>query len=353
VPGLPDSGMTLYALERIDDAASLTRSLLLPVRARQWLKLSVVVAFVGLGSGGGGVENLVSNVPSAASAGTVPGVNIELGSVTLPENVLGVVAVVIATVILLGLVFAAVGAVMEFVFVTALRDREVSIRSTARSHLRQGLGLFGFRLLLGATVAVFVGTAALGLFWNEVTTVLDGGELALDPASVALRAAVVGLVGFVVGVPVALVHGLTTEFVVPVMLETDRGVLGGWTRFWQALRNDFAQFGAYLLVGFALRVVTAIAAGIVLGLLAVLALIPFAVVAFVVGIGALAGGSAATTTVVVLVLLGLAYLTVVVALAGIVYVPVRAFHRYHALLVLGDVDPEVDVIGAIRPPLSA
>lgn len=344
---VPD--MTLYAIERIDDAASLVRSLLFPFEAWLWLKLAVVTAFVGLGTGGGGIEGIFSNVTSTPTVGvTTP----DIGDVTLPENLLVILGVILGVLVLVGLVLAAVGAVMEFVLVTALRDREIAIRRTAGRHARQGLGLFGFRFVLGAVASVLVGGTAVALFFGEITTALAGGQIDVDPGSAVLRGSLVGLVGLVVGLPVVLVHGLTTEFVVPVMLGTDRGVLAGWRRFWPVLREDLVQYGTYVLIAFVLRIVTAIAAGIVVGILSVLALIPVALVAVAVGVGALAGGAVSTGTVVGLVVLGVAYLGIVVAISGVVYVPVRAFHRYHALLVLGDTDADLDVVAGIRPPLS-
>ena len=61
--------MTWYAIERIDDAVSLTRSLLFPFEAGLWARLAVVVFFVGIGSGGGSnVGSSVSNVPSAGTS---------------------------------------------------------------------------------------------------------------------------------------------------------------------------------------------------------------------------------------------------------------------------------------------
>jgi hypothetical protein len=209
-----------------------------------------------------------------------------------------------------------------------------------------------FRLVLGAVAVGLVGGTAVALFWTELSTLWAGGEITLDATSALARGALVATVAFVVGVPVALVHGLTTEFVVPVMLRTERGVLAGWKRFWPVLTDNLAQYVVYLFVAFVLRIVTAVAAGIVLGILAAVALIPFAVVALAVGIGTLTSGTIPTATAAVFVLLVLAYLAVLVALSGVVYVPVRAFHRYHALLVLGDTEPEVDVIEAIRPPIS-
>lgn len=345
--------MTLYATERIDDAVSLTRSLLVPVDAWLWVKLAFVVAFVGLGSGGGGSVSWVTNVPSTASTGgQIPGVDFQFEGVTLPENALAIALVLLAVLLVFGLVFAFVGAVMEFVLVRALADRAVSVRQSFRRYARQGLSLFGFRLLLGILGTVLIGGTAVALFWSEISTALAGDPVSIDLASVAVRAALVGLVGLVVGTPLALAHGITTVFVVPVMLRRECGVLAGWRRFWPTLTGQLTQYVVFLLVSFALHVATTIAAGIVTGILAVVLLIPFAAIGLALGLGALASGTITTATLLALVALALVYGAVLTVVGAFVYVPVRAFHRYYALLVLGDTDEELDVVAEIRPPLE-
>lgn len=345
--------MTLYATERIDDAVSLTRSLLFPVEWRLWAKLAVVGAFVAAGSGGGGALSSVTNLPSTAgSVGSVPDVRFDFGEVVLPEGVFVVGALLVGLVILLGLAVAAAGAVMEFVFVEALASGRVRIGAWFRRYARRGLRLFAFRLVLGAIATVLVGGTALALFWPEVSTVLSGGEITAGAASLLARGFAVVALGLVVVLTVGLTHGMTTEFVVPVMMRRDCGVLAGWRRFWSTLRSQLTQYAVYLLVGFALRVGTAVGAGIVISILAAVILIPFAVVGLGLGLGALAGGVLSVGLIVGLFVLAAGYVLALVLVSAAVYVPVRAFHRYLALLVLGDTDADLDVLGDRRPPLE-
>jgi hypothetical protein len=143
---------------------------------------------------------------------------------------------------------------------------------------------------------------------------------------------------------VALTNGFTTEFVVPIMLREDRGLLAAWRRFWPTLAGQWKQYGTYVLVAFGLHVVTEIAGSIVIGIAAVALAIPFAIVAVPVGFGVLQGGTITAGAIVLLVaLLGL-YLLVVFLAAAAVYVPIKVFHRQFALLVLGDTNEEFDVL---------
>jgi hypothetical protein len=344
--------MTLYAAERIDDAVSLTRSLLFPADWRLWAKLALVGAFVAAGSGGGGAVSSATNLPSTAgTVGDPPRIEFEPGQVVVPEGILLAVVAVVGALVLFGLAVAAVGAVMEFVLVEALASGEVRLRAWTRRYARRGLRLFGFRLVLGGVATVLVVGTALALFWPELSTALAGGGIDAGAASIVGRVLVVVGLGLTVGLPVALVHGVTTEFVVPVMLRRDCGVLAGWRRFWSTLRTQLTQYGAYLLIGFALRVGTAVAAGIVVSILAVVVLVPFAAVGLALGLGALAGGTLSLALVLGVVVLAAGYVLALVLVSATVYVPVRAFHRYFALLVLGDTDAELDVLGERRPDL--
>jgi hypothetical protein len=72
------------------------------------------------------------------------------------------ITVLVVATILLGLVFALVGAIMEFVFIESLRTGDVSIRRSWSDRWRQGLRLFGFRIAIGLpALGLFVGWLAV------------------------------------------------------------------------------------------------------------------------------------------------------------------------------------------------
>jgi len=78
-------------------------------------------------------------------------------------------------------------------------------------------------------------------------------------------------------------------------------------------------------------------------------LVPFAIVAVLVGVGVLQGGVLTAASIAVLAGLLIAYLLVVFVAAAVIYVPIRVFHRQFALLVLGDTNAEFDVLADRRP----
>lgn len=332
--------MPLYALEDVDDAVAATKAFLLPVDRTRWAKLALVAFFA---AGPGVNANLFQfNAPADAGVGVPPG-----GLPSLPEfgpRVWLLVALVVAATLLLGALFLLVGSIMEFVLVESLRHEEVAIRRYWGERWRQGVRLFGFRLVLG--LLTFGGAAVLAALF-VVPLLFDVGPgigvpgIGLSVVAFVLLLPVVAVLALLVG----LLNGFTTVFVVPVMIVEDCGVLAGWRRLWPTITGDPGQFLAYAVVGFVLSIAGGILAAIAVGVAAVLLLIPFGV------LGAIGFGLFTVVPplgVGVLAVVGLLFgLSVLVAVA-LAQVPVVTYLRYYAMLVLGDVDPELDLVGERR-----
>jgi hypothetical protein len=322
--------MALHAFDDIDDAVDATKSLLLPFDLRRWFRFAIVTLLAGgatvaspFGTGGNAVS------PSEPGMGG-----------TVPERVLLLVAAVVLVALLIGLILGLLGSVMQFVLFDALRTKSLEVRAGTRRYLGKGVRLFGFRLALALVVVLPIA----GLF-----------ALAFLSQSAAVFLLLLAL--FFVFVPLAivlgLVNGFTTMFVVPIMLTEDRGVLAAWRRLWPALRSNLKEFGAYALMGFVLNLAVGFIAGIVAAIAAFLLLIPFGLVvgipAFLLagpgGLG-LAGGA-------VIAVGALFYGLTLLLVVGYVQVPLQAFVRYYAALVLGDVEPELDPIEDVRREVRA
>lgn len=324
--------MAFHAVDDIDDAFEATRAFLLPFDAGQWLGLAVITFFLGgvganfpsgdLGGGGGGVPD--------GPGGPSP---------SLPEldgALLAALLVVALLVVLLVVLFAVVGAVMEFALVESLRTEEVHVGRYARRHLGNGLRLFGFRLAL-ALVALLVIAASLG-----VVVLLLGGPAALANLGSILVLVLLGLpLVLVVGVVYVVANGFTTTFVVPVMILDDRSVLGGWRRFWRTLRDEWTEYLVYVGLAFVLHLAVGVALAIVLGIVGVVLFVPLAVVGVV---GLFAAGTVSPVALVAVAVVGILAFLVFLAVGAVVRVPVVAFFRYYALLVLGDTDADLDLI---------
>lgn len=252
--------MPYSAVDALEDAYRATKGLLWPFKWRRWLALAVVFFF------------------ASGAAGFDPGANV--GVVDLPTPPAGpglepgpgtgfvfdplVVVALVAGAVVLAAVFAIVGAVMEFVFVRAVVTREVRLREDARTNVGKGLSLFGFRLLIGLlALAAVLFLAALVLGTGLVGLVV-----------VALLSPVLAA-GFV---SLYLLHRFTVDFIVPVMLVEDVGVVAGWRRFGAELRAETTEDAVYALVRLAFGVAASLVVGVGFVLVALVVGVPFAAV---------------------------------------------------------------------------
>ena len=317
--------MALHAVESVEEAFGITREFLTPIDVRRWLKLALVVFFVGSGVSVPTAQFNTSTPPGDISNGDIP--------VSLPVDVVTLVIALVAAGLLLGGLFALIGAIMEFVLIESLRTGEVSLRRHWRRRWRQGLRLFGFRIVIGLPMlALFAGWLAL-----LIVPFLTGR----DP-TIPATAFLVGLpVVVLIGVLYALVSGFTTVFVVPLMIQADSGVLAAWRRLWGSIKTAWKQYLAYVVIAFLLTVAAGIVASIVVGVIALVLLIPVLIVAAV--MHAIVPLSS-TAGIVVLVALALLFGLSMLVIGTLAQVPVVTYLRYYALLVLGDIEESFNVL---------
>ena len=321
--------MPYSAADAVEDAYDATRDLLFPFELRRWLALAVVVFFVSGATGFEANANLgLVDLPTPPGPAPGPGPAMPGYAADLP-----VVVAVAAVVVLLALALAFVGAVMEFVFVRSLATREVRVREYFGANTSKGLSLFLFRFLLG--LVVLAGVVFLAVL--VVGAGLAGFLL------VALLSPVV-LLGFAA---LYLLHRFTVDFVVPIMLVDDVGVVEGWRRLVPELRAETAEYAVYAVLRLALGFAASVVAGVGFGLVALAVGIPFAVVAAVLAFLEATAGYAVAAP---LLFATVAVYAVAVTAVGVVLVqtPVSTYLRYYALFVLGDVSPEYDLLEAIR-----
>jgi len=318
--------MALPAIENVGDAFSVTRNFLFPFELRRWLKLAVVVLFLG---GGVSAPTAQFDVPRTAD----PSVGTELP--TVPFETMTVVVALVGGLVLLGGLFALIGAILEFVFVESLRTGEISIRRHWSRRWRQGLRLFGFRIAIGLfALAVFAGWILL-LFAPVLSATVD-------PIVPFVTLLFVGLpIVFLVGVLYALVASFTTAFVVPIMIQTDGGVLSAWGVLWSSITAHPKQYLAYVVIGFLLTVAAGIAGSLVVGIVALMGLLPLALLGAIMYFTATLSSTAGL---VALAGVGLLIAAVVFVFWAVIQVPIVAYLRYYALLVLGDIDESLDLI---------
>ncbi len=326
--------MALHAAQNVGDAFTVAREFLLPFDFRRWLKLAVVAFFIGGGMNFPGAQFNTSAGSERILAEGIP--------ISPPTELVPIIAAVVAVVVGIGLLFAIVGAIMEFVFVESLHSGAVSIRRYWSRRWRQGLRLFGFRILIGLPMfAIVIGW--LALFFVPLLTGVAGPILPFG-------AFILGIpVIFVLGLLYGLVSAFTTVFVVPIMIKNDCGVLAAWRPLWGSIKAEPKQYLAYAVIGFLLTIAAGILTSVAVGLGAIVVLVPLglfaAITYFTVSFSSTVGFA-------ILVALAVVFVAAIVLLSALVQVPVVAYLRYYALLVLGDIEAEFDIIPERRDALD-
>ena len=345
--------MALSALESVEDAFDGTKRLLWPFARGTWFRLAAVMLFVGAGGfsptsflnfgmfPGDGTGEPPGQQPEPQPGGPDPGA---LTPELTPELLVFLVLFVLLAVAVF-LLWQIASAVIEFVFVESLGAEAVKLREFFTGNVRPGVRLFLFRtgvslLVFGGLVVALLAVGILVGGW-PVTQWDEDAILALVFLGIPL------LLGaaFVLG----LVLGLTTTFVVPTMLAEDRGVFSAWRRFLGVVADEPVEILVYLVVNFVLGIAIGLATGaltlallIVVGVPALLVSLP---VLLTVGVTPLGG------TVLLVVWLAAGVLFFVASL--LIAVPFQTFRRYYALLVLGDVDADLDVVPTTRAAVRA
>jgi len=173
-----------------------------------------------------------------------------------------VIAAIVGVVFLFILALTLLSETLRLVLYDALRTQTVRLRKPFRRRFGQAVRLFGFKLGVSAAFAIpFVVIGA--------TIALTGFDLGGGPALIvgALLAAVIGILS---SIAYLVINRATNEFVAPIMVLTDSGVLDAWRQFWPVLRGNLAQFGVYVVVHFllllAISIGQSILAVIILGI---------------------------------------------------------------------------------------
>ncbi|MFC5135109.1 MULTISPECIES: DUF7544 domain-containing protein [Haloferacaceae] len=352
--------MSWSAVDAVDDAVEATRRFLFPFSLVRWAKLALLVLLMGGGvrtnvsvpffpnpeftTGPGGPGGPEGGSTEGSSGDPLFGPNGLQGDVGFEAVDMSLVIALVAVIVAVAIAFSIASISLRLVFYDALRTNEVRLWRPFVGRLRQALGLFVFSTLVSLVMAVPV-----------VVAVLAEVDVGWGPAD-TLGSAVAGLPTWGIGVLVALavllavvvlfVLRFTYEFVVPVMVLRDVGVLAGWRRFRPTLRESWVEFLLYLVVHFFLGVGISVAESFVFlfvgGLVAV-----FAGVAVLIAGGLLGGLPAVTGTTA-----GLAVLAVVVVIAVlallILLLPVRILTRTYLIAyevsTLGGIDPELALL---------
>ena len=316
------------AFSVLDATINRTKSLLWPFNLGVWLRLAVISFFIG-GTGGG------FNVPSGGPSYNVPGGEIPgLGEALLSN--LGIILLIIALFFVFLVVIWLIGAIFQFVFVDCLRTGEVSLGRYFRPRTGKGIRLFLFQLGLGLIIFLIVAVPVALLIITAGGFESRIASLAVVPFMLIFIAGI-----FLLALLVGLIMLFTIDFVVPIMIRDDCGVIDGWRSCWRVIRSEWKQALVYAIAKFLLGIAVAILMLVAVVIAALALAIPFVIIGILV---AAAGGS-----VPVYIALLVLFFVIMLPVALLISVPFITFLRYYSLEVLAAIAPEYALLPGVSP----
>ncbi|WP_342304998.1 hypothetical protein [Methanolobus sp. ZRKC5] len=328
--------MSWYVIDAVDRAIERTRTCLIePFDIWKWLKLAIIVLFIGgVGSGFNGGGNGGPYGGSEPDLSGIPQGFIEIIS-NFYEHLMsysGVTLVILAIVFifLFALLLSLIGSVMEFVFVESLVHNDVRIREYFSRYLVKGVALYVLRIIVVLGVLLVFAILALPLFF--IIGGMNGGIDNLGAASIALL--IVGI--FAIIFVIAIIAGIIGSFVnlaIPVSMYSECNIFSSLFRVFGQFRSDWKQMAIYWIG----RLVLAIAVGILLAILAIIAMIALGILLLIVDLILYFGFSAifADTTVWILFIpILVVEFIMFIFMMAFVGMPASVFMKYHMLTFL-------------------
>jgi len=331
--------LPISAVDAISPALLHTKKQLFqPFRLGQWAKLAVVGLLAGeLGSSGGcnrGFTNF--NLPHGDSSRHFLGQTMQGGS--MPDWSManlaiyaGLIAALVASLLVLGIVLMYVGSVMRFILFDSVLTGDCRVGEGWSR--RQGPG---FRYFVWKLLYILASLAFFGVVIGIPAAFAVAGGWFKEPGEhvgpLILGGILLSLVVLIFSLVAAVVFVLTKDFVVPQMALEGIGAFEGWRRLWAMMREEKGDYTIYIVMKIVMAIAAAVMIGVVTLILGLFFVVPTAMLGVV---GVLAGKSAGLTwnagTITLAVVVGCILLFFFLYLIAVVSVPVIVFFPAYSI----------------------
>jgi hypothetical protein len=346
--------LPISAVDAITPALNHTKKQLIePFRFGQWVRL----AFVGLFAG---------------EAGSCNGINYNGGSpntnngnhsahfaaadwwAQLSQHHALMITLIVLSVLLvlcLAIVLIYVSSVMRFVLFDSVVRKECRVRKTWRERREIGSRYFVWQIGVGfielGILIVVLGLPALGAWmlgcFNHPSSHL---------ATFILGIAVFALVFIFLAILFAVFDAMTKDFAIPIMALEGVGATDAWRRLLPQIRTDKGGYAGYI----GMKIVLAIGAAIIFGIITFIAMLVLLVPSVVVGvIGVLAAKAAGWTwdasTITLTVVLGCILFAAIIFVGCLISVPKLVFFPAYSIYFFAPrFPPLVELLWPLPPP---
>lgn len=323
------------AWDVIEDALTKTRYLLFePFDLGMWVKLAIILFFIGTGSSNFGYNSPSGNFGDSEGFKCFDGNEFDEAVKELVSEVPAfmrqiryLIALAALLILLAIILFSYISCAMEFVFVESVVNNTVTIGTYIRNNLGNALQLFMLRWILGITflIAIILSLLpALSSIFKENFSIVFFGSLFMFFMVIAIGSVILALVGSFI------------NLAIPVMLYENVSIAGALARVVGTAARSIPQVLIYWVLRILLSIVVGIVAtiiAIIVGLLAVLIMAVIGIAVYL--ILSLLGMDFSGVTLIVLLVPGIIIaMLVLVFLITLATVPCPVFMKYHALLFL-------------------
>jgi hypothetical protein len=310
----------------------------------QWSRLALVgILAAELHSGGCGSFpsfNLPTSRPRSGGQGFMAPPFIPHIDTARIAQFAGLIAAVLILAFIVFFLFLYVSSVFRFILFESVLKKHCMIgegwqrwHSTGRRFfLWQIVFLIATWLFLGFLIGIPIAVAAAAGWWANPRQHMGpfiGGAILLF-----------GLL-IVFALAAAAVHALAKDFLVPIMAIEGLDFADGWSRLLAMMRPEFGKYVVYLLM----KLVLAIAAGILFSIIAIIpalaVIVPAAILVFV---GKAAGMGWNVTTISLAVILGTVFLLILIYLIALVSVPATVFFPAYSIYFFASRYPNLDAL---------
>ena len=339
--------MPLSAVDAISPAIEHTkRQLLQPFRFGQWLRLAFVGLLAGeLSSGSCNFRSGLGRNTGTPHSPSLAGVD--------PMLVAGLIVVAILAAFVVAIVLMYISSVMRFILFDSILAKECRIRQYWAARQSPGWRYFLWKLLYMlvtfGVMIVLIGIPAglaftLGWFTQpkqHVVGLVLGGIVLLFVFATAL-------------VAMAVIYVLTKDFVVPQMALEGIGAIEGWQHLWAMIAAEKGSYAGYIGMKILLAIGAAIVLGIVGIVLALIILVPVAGVVIAAVVAAKAAGVGWTVyTITLAVVAGSVLLAVFLFINSLISVPAIVFFPAYSIYFFAGRYPALSAVLYPAPPAVA
>jgi hypothetical protein len=329
----------LRAFHPVSTALDRTKKLLFePLDAWVWLKLIIIMFFIGSGSSSFNPSNAFRY--SSGNPGEFSGESFSnsISSLLSEPAVIAAIVLLILAVIAIILIFSYLRGVFSFVLIDALTTGQLHIIKPFKENMGRGLKVFVFNLVMLVISFVFIlsmlAVMLLTIFW--IVGMSNMAEQRVGMIIVAVGILLFTLLVFLAfSVLTSLIIGFFYDFAIPLMRFKNMGLTESIMQVLGLVRKEPLEFFVYMVLRWALEAVI----GLIFGIINLCILAVFLALGIIVILIAATAAKLSLWLLIPFILLIVIGLALMIIIMAVISMPIGVYFRYFSLDFLRSFDP--------------